>query len=143
MTKPYSNDLRSRVVAAVEAGSSRRQAAARFGVGISTVVHWVRRWRETGSYAAKPVGGDRRSKLKGAERDWLLARIAAKPELTLEDIRTELRRRGKGVGYGTVWRFFASHGISFKKNRSRQRAGSSRRGTPAGAVDQVSRPGRA
>jgi transposase len=128
MTKPYSSDLRSRVVAAVEAGSSRRQAAARFGVAVSTVVHWVRRWRETGSFAARPVGGDRRSKLKGADRDWLLARIAAKPDLTLEEVRAELRGLGKRVGYGTVWRFFATHGISFKKNRARRRAGPARRG---------------
>jgi putative transposase len=71
MAKPYSEDLRKRVVAAVEGGVSRRQAAALFQLGISTVVHWVRRFRETGNVTAKPMGGDRRSRLTG-ERDWIL-----------------------------------------------------------------------
>jgi transposase len=63
MAKPYSDDLRKRVVAAVEGGLSRRQAASLFDLGISTVVHWVWRFRETGSVAAKPMGGDHRSRL--------------------------------------------------------------------------------
>jgi putative transposase len=65
MAKPYSEDLRVRVVTAVEGGLSRRQAAALFNLGISTVVHWVRRFRATGSVAAKPMGGDHRSRLTG------------------------------------------------------------------------------
>ena len=122
MSKPYSEDLRSRVVRAVERGLSRRRAASVFGVAISTVVHWVRRWRETGSVAAKPMGGDHRSRLTG-ERAWILERIEAAPDLTLEELRDELKQRGVSVGHGTVWRFFAREDITFKKNRSRRRAG--------------------
>lgn len=103
MVRPYSDDLRSRVIGAVAKGSSCRQAAARFGVSASTAVKWVQR-RRTGSFSAKAMGGDRRSRLKG-ERAWLLARIAAEPDLTLEEVRAELRRRGIEVGYATVWRF--------------------------------------
>jgi len=121
MARPYSRDLRERVVRTVEGGLSRRHTAAVFDVAISTVVEWVRVWRESGSLAAKPMGGDHSSRLKG-ERAWLLTRIAAVPDLTLEEIRAELRDRGIHVGYGTVWRFFAAEGISFKKNRARQRA---------------------
>jgi transposase len=121
MAKPYSEDLRKRVVAAVDGGLSRHQAAALFDVGVSTVVHWVRRWRETGSVAAKPMGGDHRSAL-GGERDWILERIAAMPDLTLEELRAELKGRGVIVGYGTVWRFFEREGITVKKNRSGGRA---------------------
>lgn len=121
MSRPYSRDLRERVVGAVEGGLSRRQAAARFKVGISTVVRWVGRFRATGSVAARPMGGDHSSRLIG-ERGWLLARIAEANDLTLEEIRAELRARGIRVGYGTVWRFFAAEGISFKKNRARRRA---------------------
>jgi transposase len=121
MARPYSEDLRERVVGAVEGGMSRRQVASLFGVAISTVIKWVDAWRATGSVAAKPMGGDRNSRLKG-ERAWLLARIEAVPDLTLEEIRAELAARGVFVGYGTVWRFFASEGISFKKNRVRRRA---------------------
>jgi transposase len=67
------------------------------------------------------MGGDHRSRLK-EERVWLLERIAAVPDLTVEEIRAELAARNIRVSYGTVWRFFAAEGISFKKNRTRQRA---------------------
>lgn len=118
MARPYSIDLRGRVVKAVAGGMSRRQAASLFGVAISTVVDWVRVWRATGSIAAKPMGGDHSSRLKG-ERVWLLGRIEGAPDLTLEEIRAELNDRGIRVGYGTVWRFFAAEGISFKKRMAR------------------------
>lgn len=121
MAKPYSEDLRKRVIAAVERGLSRRQAAVVFGVGISTVVHWVRRFRATGSVAAKPMGGDYRSRLT-TERAWLLGRIEAEPDLTIEELRDELKERGVIVGYGTVWRFIAREDITFKKKRARGRA---------------------
>jgi transposase len=122
MGRPYSQDLRERVVGAVEGGLSRRQASKRFRVAISTVIDWVDAWRVEGRLAAKPMGGDHSSRLK-ADREWLLERVAAMPDLTLEEIRAELAARGRHVGYGTVWRFFASEGISFKKNRARRRAG--------------------
>jgi transposase len=121
MARPYSKDLRERVVGAVEGGLSRRRAASVFGVGIATVIEWVAIWRESGRLAARPMGGDHSSRLK-EERAWLLERIATVPDLTLEEIRAELAARGKHVGYGTVWRFFAAEGISFKKNRARRRA---------------------
>jgi transposase len=121
MARPYSQDLRERVVRAVDGGLSRRRAASVFGVGIATVVAWVRVWRESGRLAAKPMGGDHSSRLKD-ERVWLLERIEAVPDLTLEELRAELAERGRHVGYGTVWRFFAAEGISFKKNRARRRA---------------------
>jgi transposase len=121
MARAYSEDLRERVVRAVEGGLSRRRAAAVFEVGIATVIAWVRVWRESGRLVAKPMGGDHSSRLRD-ERDWLLRRIEEAPDLTLEELRAELAGRGKLVGYGTVWRFFAAEGISFKKNRARQRA---------------------
>ena len=121
MARPYSRDLRERVVRAVEGGLSRRGAAKQFAVAVSTVIDWVEAWRKEGRLGAKPMGGDHSSRLK-EERAWLLERIAAVPDLTLEEIRAELAERGKHVGYGTVWRFFAAEGISFKKNRARQRA---------------------
>jgi len=122
MAGPYSQDLRERAVAAVEGGMSRREAARRFDLGVSTVINWVRRHRETGSSAARPMGGDRRSRLTGEPRAWLLARVAAVPDLTLEELREDLKQRGISVGYATVWRFFEREEITFKKNRARRRA---------------------
>jgi transposase len=122
MARPYSRDLRERVVRSVEGGLSRRRAASVFGVGIATVIDWVRVWRESGRLSARAMGGDHSSRLR-EERAWLLARIEEVPDLTLEEIRAELADRGKRVGYGTVWRFFAAEGVSFKKNRARRRAG--------------------
>ena len=72
MARPFSMDLRERVIGAVERdGLSRRQAAARFGVGVSTVIAWVRLFRETGSVAPGKMGGHRPKKLQGVWRDWL------------------------------------------------------------------------
>ena len=123
MAKPYSLDLRERVVAAViEDGLSRRRAASLFDVGISSVIRWVWRYRETGSAAAKSMGGDHRSRLTG-EREWILERIETMPDVTLEELRDELKQRGVVVGYGTVWRFFARENVTVKKNRARRGAG--------------------
>jgi putative transposase len=73
MGKPYSMDLRERVVASVEReGLSRRQAAVRFEVGISTVIRWVSRLRETSSLAPGKMGGHRPKKIAREHRDWLL-----------------------------------------------------------------------
>ena len=78
MGKPYSIDLRERVVAAVEkGGTSRRRAAAQFGVGINTVITWVRRFRETGSVAPGKMGGYRPKLISGKHRIWVLQRIKA------------------------------------------------------------------
>jgi transposase len=121
MARAYSQDLRERVVRTVEGGLSRRGAARRFAVAVSTVIAWVDAWADEGRLEARPMGGDHRSRLK-EERTWLLELVAARPDLTLEEIRGALAGRGLHVGYGTVWRFFAAEGISFKKNRARQRA---------------------
>mgnify|MGYP006171473489 CR=1 FL=1 len=64
MTRPYSNDLRERVVAAVESGGSCRAVAARFGVAVSSVVKWHQRYRRTGSVAPGKMGGHRRPLLE-------------------------------------------------------------------------------
>lgn len=140
MAKPYSVDLRERVVAAVEEGGlSRRQAAAHFGVGISTAIEWVRRFRETGSVAPSKMGGYKPKKISGAHRSWLLERCREQ-QFTLRGLVGELAERGLKVDYRSVWEFVHAEKLSFKKNRARQRAGPSRRRAQAGAVDKVSGP---
>jgi len=115
MARPYSLDLRERVVARVDAVDSCRVVSALFGVSVVSVVKWSQRKRQTGSAAARPMGGARRLVLSG-ERDWLLARIVEQPDLTLRALLAELAVRGVAVSYGAVWTFFASEGISFKKS---------------------------
>ena len=143
MGKPYSIDLRERVVAAVEEGRlSRRQAAERFGVGISTAINWVRRFRETGSVAPGQMGGHKPKAIRGAHRDWLLERCREK-DFTLRGLVAELADRGLKVDYRAVWNFVHAEKLSYKKNRSRYRTGPSRRRAKTGPVDKVSRPDRA
>jgi putative transposase len=75
MAKPYSPDLRERVVKAVaQDGLSRRHAAERFGVGASTVIRWMQRWRDTGGIEPGQMGGHRPRKIAGPWRTWLLER---------------------------------------------------------------------
>jgi transposase len=138
MARPYSLDLRERVVAAVEkSGMSRRRAAARFGVGISTVIGWVRRLRQTGSVAPGQMGGHKPKAIAGEHRDWLLQRVKEK-DFTLRGLVVELAERGLKVDYRSVWNFVHAEKLSFKKKRGGQRARSSRRRPPAGAVDKIS-----
>ena len=115
MTRPYSLDLRDRVASFVVLGVTTRQAAERFGVSITAAGRWAKRLRESGSAAALPMGGTRRAVLAG-ERDWLLARIKEKPDLTLRAIQAELAERGVKVSYDAVWRFFGQERVSFKKS---------------------------
>lgn len=139
MARAYSLDLRERVVGAVAAGQSCRQVASTFGVSVASVVKWSQRFRRTGSAAARPMGGNRRYVLAG-ERDWLLGRLAEKPDVTLRALVAELAERGIVVSYYAVWHFFEHESVSFKKKPARQRAGSTRRRKAAGAMETLPRP---
>jgi transposase len=126
MARAYSLDLRERVVAAVEAGQSCRAVAQTFMVSVASVVKWSQRHRAQGSAAARPVGG-RRGYAVAREREWLLARIAQKPDLTLRALLQELKERGLVVSYYALWHFLQHEGITFKKKPARIGAGSARR----------------
>ena len=142
MTRPLSNDLRRRVVTAVmEGGMSRRAAAQRFGIAPSTAIKWVDAWRRTGSYRPRRQGGDRRSQRIEARAVAVLALIEETPDMTLAEIAAHLENaHGLRVSQSTVWRFFHRRGITFKKNRARQRAAARRRAAPpAGLVRSPAR----
>ena len=139
MARAYSQDLRDRVVSSVAGGRTCRATAALFGVSVASVVKWSQRWRVSGSAAAKQMGGWRQLRLQ-CEREWLLARIAEKPDLTLRAVVAELAARGLAASYGAVWRFFAREGITFKKKPARRRARPRRRRPPAGPVEEISEP---
>lgn len=121
MGRPYSLDLRERVVSAVEKGLSLRQAAAQFGVGVSTAINWTRRMRETGSVAPGQMGGHKPKAIAGEQRVWLVGRIQGQ-DFTLRGLVAELAERGVKVDYRTVWNFVHAEKLSFKKKRRRQRA---------------------
>jgi len=121
MARPYSEDLRVRVVRRVEAGHSVREVAETFDVSVASVVKWSQRKRQTGSAAAMAMGNRQLRSLIG-QRDWLLARIAAKPDVTLRELVAELNARAVTTSYGSVWRLLRDEGISFKKKPARVRA---------------------
>jgi transposase len=122
MAKSLSNDLRERLVSAVDGGMSRRAAAKRFGVAASTAIKWVDQWRRTGSVEPRPRGGDRRSERIEAHADEVLGLIGEKPDITLEELAGHLDEvHGLRVAPSTVWRLLDRRGLTFKKNRARQR----------------------
>jgi putative transposase len=125
MSRPYSMDLRARVVAAVEEqGLSRNQAAARFGVAVSTAIHWVRRYRTTGSAAPSKIGGYKKRVLRGEHAEWLIARCREK-DFTISQLVAELREvRALKVDRRQVWEFLHAEQLSFKKKPVRTGAGS-------------------
>ena len=120
----YSRDLRERVIGLVARGWSARAAARHFAVGEATGVRWARDWKE--SERLDPITPRRRDGSKlDPHRDWLLALVAAEPDLTLEDVRTRLAEtHGVRAAIVTVWRFFERNGISFKKKPAGRRTGS-------------------
>ena len=121
MAKPYSEDLRERIVGAVEAGRSRHEAARIFGVSPSCVVKLMQRYRETGAVRPAKFGGYRKPILAGHEAK-VLALVAARPDLTISELATELARLGIQVGRSSVYRFLRCLGLTFKKNSARLRA---------------------
>lgn len=123
MSKPLSQDLRERLIAAVEGGQSRRSAARRFGVAASTAIKWLDQWQREGRVSAKPVGGDRHSHRMEAYATEILALVAKTPDITLAEIAAYLEAEyGVQAAQSTVWRLLDRHGMTFKKNGARKRA---------------------
>ena len=109
MTRAYSMDLRERVVHAVkQEGLSRRQAAERFNVGISTAILWLQREKATGSLAPAKMGGYTPRKIRGEHHDWLVSRCRDGSAFTIAKLIGELAERGVKVDYHSVWNFCTS-----------------------------------
>jgi transposase len=126
--RAYSIDLRTRVIAAVAGGCSRRAAAERFAVSVSSAIRWVELHDQTGSVAPRRRCRQSRSPLE-PHSSWILDLVAQEPDLTLAEIvKRLLRDRGVHTTDSSVDRFLKRHGMSFKKNSARQRARAARRG---------------
>lgn len=110
-----SADLRGRVIGAVEGCMSHQDAAAQFGVGMSTVTTWPRTWRGEGRAAAKPKGGDTRSCWVETYHGAIMAAVAAQPDATLADLAAMLEQElGGHFAPSTAHRFPARYRITFK-----------------------------
>jgi len=122
MTKALSIDLRERVVSVIDGGLSRRQAAARFEVSVSSAIRWHALARRTGDATPRRQGGDRRSGRIEAHADVILSAVSKQPDITLAELRELLTGHGVSVGIATVWRFFARRKITLKKSPGMQRS---------------------
>jgi transposase len=133
MARAYSADMRERVIARVESGASRREAAEHYDVSASTAVIWVKCFRKTGRCAAKPRGGSTSPLEKHA--NFLLALIEAQPDLTLDEIVSAMRKRRIAGSRTAIWRVFQRHKVTFKKKPARRGAGARGRGAGAPTLD--------
>jgi len=114
MGRPYSEDLRCRIVAAVEAGATRTAVAAQFAVSVSCAIKLVQRFRQTGSVAPAPRG---RKRFALADHEALVRElVAARPDMTLDELTLELENRGIRVGRSSVNRFLKACGLTLKKS---------------------------
>ena len=137
MPKAYSGDLRERVIDAVETGASRREAAERFEVSVSSAIKWLQRWRESRSAAPKPRGGSI-SPLEEFAAE-ILALVAEQPDLTLVETVAELRKRRIKTSRSSLWRFLDRHNITLKKKPASCRTAASRCGASAPTLDARAR----
>jgi transposase len=115
MTAPLSNDLRLRVVLAIEGGLSRRAAAAKFDVSVASAVRWHQRYKRTGSVEPDAVGGDRHSHRVEAHAARVLGWIDAQRDLTLVEIADRLAGEGHVFAPVTIWRLLDRHNYTVKK----------------------------
>jgi transposase len=117
MGKPYSMDLRERVVAVIEAGLSTRTAAARFSIGIATAGAWARLKRATGEIRPAKQGKPTGSVLD-PHRDFILGILKETPDTTLDELVERLKgERGVTVVRTAVWKFLNRHGQTHKKRQ--------------------------
>src|SRR5215470_19969229 len=114
MRGPYTGDLRVRVIEFVEAGGSRREAAEHFQVSASSAIRWLQRFREDGTFEPMPRGGGV-SPLETYSQQ-ILALIGEQRDLTLSELVSILRKRRISASRSALSRFFARHGITFKKS---------------------------
>jgi transposase len=120
MAKPFSDDLRERIVRAVKAGRSRHEVGRIFGVSPSCVIKLMGRYRESGDFRPHKFGGYKKPILIGHEQT-VRSLVSARPDLTISDLRNELTARGIKVGRSSVGRFLQRLELTFKKKPARRR----------------------
>jgi len=137
MPKAYSGDLRARVIAAVVAGASRREAGDRFEISPSSSIRWLQRWEESGNAEPKPRGGSTSPLEEFAPQ--ILALVQEQPDLTLKEIVAQLRKQRIRTSRSSLWRFLDRHGITLKKKPASCRTPASRCRASAPTLDTRTR----
>lgn len=139
MPKILSDDLRLRVLRAIDEGMSRRQAAARFEVAPSTAIRWHEEWRRSGVCRAKPQGGDRWSHVTEAHAERILSILDATGDITLVELKARLGETGGTVSISALSRFFRRHGITRKKRPATRPSRPARTSSPAAAPGSMAK----
>ena len=116
MPSALSVDLRERVIAAIEAGASRRQAAKRFGIGAASAIRWHDHFRQEGRIAPKASGGDHGAPAIEAHADRILASYETQPQIFLRELREALAEHGICTSTSGLSRFFARRRITVKRS---------------------------
>ena len=137
MAAPLSLDIRNRVIAQVENGSSRREAAEQFEISASAAIKWVQRWEATGSAEAKASGGSQSPLDEHIEQ--ILAIFREKPDRTLCDMAAAVSKRVIKTSKSAIHRFCERHKVTLKKNTTRGRARTARRGRGKATLDPSTR----
>src|SRR5258707_5823569 len=123
--RPYSEDLRKRIIAAKRAGKSSAEVARRFAVSQRTVERYWERYEQKGHCRVKQIGGYRRSRLAGHEKvvaSW----IEAQPDLSLEELCLRCQKElDVALSVSALWHGLKALGLSYKKKDARRRAGAS------------------
>lgn len=139
MGKPYSGDLRERVVRAVRAGHTHAEVAAMFRIGERSVRRYLALWRATGSVDSLMKFGGHMKPVLAEHAEKIEKLIAAKSDLTLEGMRALLEKEKIVVSKSAIDRFLRAMGLSYKKNAGRSRTEAQGRSRPARGVAKVSR----
>ena len=124
MARPYSLDLRERVIAALDAGDSRRAVASRFSLSVATVIRWNQRRWVTGSVAPGKFGGHKRHSLE-RYRDLVHRLVGERPERPVRELREALLEHGVELNPESIRLFLHAEGLRFKKKRVRHGTGPS------------------
>ena len=122
MAKPYSEDLRARIVSTIEDGATIPEAAEQCCVSISSVVRFLRLYRETGSVSSAKFGGYKEFAL-AAHEELVRQFVAEQPDITLAELEIRLAQRKITVGKSSISRFLHHLKLPFKKKSARRRAG--------------------
>jgi len=121
MAKPYSSDLRERVIEAIEAGHTQSEAAVMLKICLRTVNDYVKRWRTTGSIDPGKFGGHKKHKL-AEHADKVKAFIKAEPDQTVAELQARLEEAKIKASASAINRFLKVSKITYKKNTVRHRA---------------------